>query len=77
MGDLASPGVDLGESFHPQDAISRSLRAAGITGGAGLLISAVQNTVTRDNIGAWGVFSRFGGTIAIFGKLLRQMSRSK
>jgi len=66
MGDLASPQVDLEETFHPQDTIARSIRSATMTGGAGLLMAAVQNTVARENIGAFGVFTRFGATCALF-----------
>lgn len=58
---------DHEEVFHPEDAIAKSIHATTITGGAGLLLAAVQNTVARENIGAFGVFTRFGGTIALFG----------
>lgn len=39
-----------------------------LTAGAlGLVISAMQNTVQKHNEGAKGVFTRTGGTIALFG----------
>ena len=38
-----------------------------IVGGAGLFLSAVQNTLTRQNVTGWGVFTRTGGTIGMFG----------
>lgn len=53
--------------YDPKDAISASLRSTVITGGAGTLISAVQNTLTKQNVGAWGIFTRTGGTIAVYG----------
>ncbi|SLM40180.1 nadh-ubiquinone oxidoreductase 213 kda subunit [Lasallia pustulata] len=37
-----------------------------ITGGAGTFVSAVQNTLTKQNVSGWGVFTRTGGTIAVF-----------
>ena len=40
-----------------------------IVGGAGLFLSAVQNTLTRQNVTGWGVLTRTGGTIAAFGTL--------
>jgi len=57
------------EVYEPRDAFAQSIDAASITGGAGLLLAAVQNTLARENIGAFGVISRFGGTIALFGIL--------
>jgi len=67
MGDLPSQMADLGVTYHPEDAIEKSIRSATMTGGAGLLLAAVQNTVARENIGAFGVFTRFGTTTALFG----------
>ena len=55
------------EVYKPQDAVAQSVQATLIVGGAGLLISTVQNTLTRQNVGAWGVITRTGGTIGIFG----------
>ncbi|PYH89923.1 NADH-ubiquinone oxidoreductase [Aspergillus ellipticus CBS 707.79] len=52
--------------YHPKDAISSSLKSTMLTGGVGLFASAVQNTLTRRNVGPWGVFVRSGGTIGIF-----------
>jgi hypothetical protein len=54
-------------AFQPKDAISAAVKATLITGGAGALISSIQNTLTKQNVGAWGVFTRTGGTIAVFG----------
>lgn len=53
--------------YHPQDAIGRALKTTLLTGGVGLFASSVQNTLTRRNVGPWGVFVRTGGTIGIFG----------
>ncbi|PYI15736.1 NADH-ubiquinone oxidoreductase [Aspergillus japonicus CBS 114.51] len=52
--------------YHPQDALQATLKTTMLTGGAGLFASAVQNTLTRKNVGPWGVFTRTGGTIGIF-----------
>jgi hypothetical protein len=72
MGDLTDTQADMvsenySYTFHPKDAISTSFDAAKLTGGAGLLVAAVQNTLLRENIGAFGVFTRFGSTVALFG----------
>jgi len=58
--------VDTPEIYEPKDAIAQSMRSATFTGSAGLLLAAVQNTLTRENVGAFGVFTKFGGTIALF-----------
>ncbi|RAL03742.1 Tim17/Tim22/Tim23/Pmp24 family protein [Aspergillus ibericus CBS 121593] len=54
------------EHYHPKDAISASLKTTMLTGGAGLFASAVQNTLTRQNVGPMGVFVRSGSTVGIF-----------
>ncbi|KAE8356900.1 hypothetical protein BDV28DRAFT_42245 [Aspergillus coremiiformis] len=53
-------------SYHPKDAIQAALKTTMLTGGIGLFGSAVQNTLARKNVGAWGVFMKSGGTIGIF-----------
>jgi len=52
--------------YHPKDTFAATLQGTAVTGGAGLLFSAVQNTLTRQNVNAWGVFSKFGATTATF-----------
>lgn len=54
-------------SYHAKDAISAAMKATMLTGGVGLFASAVQNTLTRQNVGPLGIFMRGGGTIGIFG----------
>ncbi|GKZ21089.1 hypothetical protein AbraIFM66951_002478 [Aspergillus brasiliensis] len=54
------------EHYHPKDAIAASMKTTMLTGGAGLFASAVQNTLTRQNVGPLGVFIRSGGTVGIF-----------
>ena len=55
------------EAYEPQDALGKTIPAALIAGTAGLLASAVQNTLTKENVGPMGVFTRTGGQIATFG----------
>lgn len=55
------------KAYQPKDTIQASAKATLYTGSAGLLFAAVQNTLTRQNIGALGVFTRFGGSIGLFG----------
>ncbi len=69
MGDLvdAKPNLDVDDSpvYSPQDALARSARSAMMTGAAGLFIASVQNTMAKQQIGAFGVFTRFGRTVGI------------
>jgi hypothetical protein len=58
------------EPWRPQDAIANATRASLVGGASGLLLSAVQNTLAKQNVGAIGVFTRFGGTTALFGMAL-------
>nr|OQO21925.1 hypothetical protein B0A51_13025 [Rachicladosporium sp. CCFEE 5018] len=53
--------------YHPKDAIGSAVKATLVTGSAGLFISTIQNTLTKQNVGAFGVFTRTGGTFAVFG----------
>lgn len=55
--------------YQPKNAVNQTVKATMITGGAGLFASAIQNTLTKENIGAFGVFTRTGGTIATFGSI--------
>ena len=56
-------------AYKPKDAISASLEGLSVCGAAGLLVAAVQNSLARQNVSAWGVFTRSGGTIAVFGEI--------
>ena len=67
MSDVVPPEREENAVYQPKDAVSASIRATLITGGAGALISAVQNTLKKQNVSAWGVFTRTGGTIAVLG----------
>lgn len=63
-------GEDEDHHYHPKDTIAAAVQGTYVCGGVGLLMAAVQNTLQRQNVGAWGVFSKFGGTAATFGKVL-------
>ncbi|RKF61988.1 NADH-ubiquinone oxidoreductase 21.3 kDa subunit [Erysiphe neolycopersici] len=52
--------------YYPKDAVAAGLKGASISGAAGLLIAGAQNTLTKSNVGALGVISKFGGTISLF-----------
>lgn len=70
MADLVDPKtVDppVTPFYQPQDALGAATRAIALTGTAGLFLAAVKNTVTKENVGAFGVISRFGSTVGIFG----------
>jgi len=74
MADLVDPKpVDSRSTpfYQPQDALGAATRASVLTGTAGLFLAAVKNTVTKENVGAFGVISRFGSTVGVFGMRLR------
>lgn len=55
------------DQYHPKDAVKAAINGTMITGAAGAMVSAIQNTLTKRNASAWGVFTRSGSTIAIYG----------
>ncbi|KAI0205976.1 hypothetical protein F4808DRAFT_408494 [Astrocystis sublimbata] len=63
--------------FHPKDAVKSAIQGGLVGGGAGLLLSAMQNSLAKQNVGAWGVFSRTGSTIATFTAVTTVYSFSK
>ncbi|MCJ1467469.1 hypothetical protein MMC07_006094 [Pseudocyphellaria aurata] len=52
--------------YEPRNAFGQTIPATTITGAAGLVASAIQNTLTKQNVGAFGIFMRTGGTVATF-----------
>ena len=68
MAGPATPTADFipedSQFYQAQDAIASATRNGLIVGTAGLLMSAVQNSMQRANVGAFGIIGRFGGTIA-------------
>ncbi|KAL9101727.1 MAG: hypothetical protein Q9163_003049 [Psora crenata] len=55
--------------YQPKDAVGHGVTTTLIMGGVGLTVSAIQNTLTRQNVGAWGVFTRTGGAITLFASM--------
>ncbi|KAF2214201.1 hypothetical protein CERZMDRAFT_105398 [Cercospora zeae-maydis SCOH1-5] len=62
----ALTGDHTEDSYHPQDAVGAAIKATMVTATGGAFVSAIQNTLTKQNVGAWGVFTRTGGTISTF-----------
>jgi len=56
------------ENYHPKDAIKPAIGGTLVTGAAGFAVSAIQNTLTKQNVTPWSVFTRSGSTIAVFGE---------
>ncbi|CAK7208716.1 hypothetical protein SCUCBS95973_000196 [Sporothrix curviconia] len=52
--------------YQPQDSLYAGVKGVAAVGGAGLFLSAIQNSLQKRNVGAWGVFTRTGGTVASF-----------
>jgi hypothetical protein len=59
------------EQYHPKDSIKAAISGTLVTGSAGLLVAAVQNTLSKRNVNWSGVFTKSGGTIAVFGMCRR------
>ena len=56
--------------FKPRDAVKSGIKG-GITGGvAGLFTAAVQNSLSKQNVGSWAVLTKHGGTAASLGAYL-------
>ena len=55
--------------YQPRDAVTAAVQASVLTGGAGLFMSAVQSSLSRQNLGITGVFTKTGGNTALFGGL--------
>ena len=63
---MADSEQDSGH-YEAQDTIHKATQSFLVTGSAGFLLSAVQNTMSRQNVGAFGVLTKFGGTTLTFG----------
>jgi hypothetical protein len=55
------------QPYRPKDALGAAIKAGMITTGAGLFVSTIQNTLTKQNYGSMGAFTKFGGTTAVYG----------
>jgi hypothetical protein len=55
------------ETYRPVDTLSQTVKATLQTTAAGAIVAGVQNTMSKQNVGAMGIFTRSGGTIALFG----------
>lgn len=53
--------------YRPKDAVGLAIESTLVTGAVGLTVSAIKNSLTKQNVSGWGVFTRTGGVIAIFG----------
>lgn len=67
MADHTPNQDQITDLYQPKDAIGAAIKATAVTGAAGAFMSTIQNTLTRQNVGAMGAFTRFGGTTAVFG----------
>ncbi|KAI1820094.1 hypothetical protein F4861DRAFT_543268 [Xylaria intraflava] len=63
--------------FHQKDAIKSGAKGALVGGLTGIFASAVQNSLAKEHVGAWGVFTRTGSTVTSFLALSTVYSFSK
>jgi len=52
--------------FERRDALGLGVKGALIVGGVGTMLSGVQNSLAKQNVGVFGVITRTGGTIGTF-----------
>ncbi|KAI9728401.1 MAG: hypothetical protein M1828_003801 [Chrysothrix sp. TS-e1954] len=57
------------EEFEPVDALTPTMKCVAVMTGFGAFIASAQATLTKSNIGAFGPFRYFGGTIVQFAAL--------
>ena len=60
------------EPFHQKNSVKSGTHGALVGGCAGFAASAVQNSLARTNVGAWGVFTRSGSTVVTFSMFPRR-----
>ena len=58
---------DPSESYEPRDLIKETTKTTLMVGGVGLFAASVQNSLARQNLGSFGIFTRFGSTVGMFG----------
>lgn len=68
MTSVSEPDVSPQEpeNYHERSAFNDAMKGAGTCAMGGLFVSAVQNALSEHKQGAVGVFTRTGGTIALF-----------
>jgi len=62
---MATP-EDHGHAYHAKDAIGDAATSGFKTGIIGAMFSGIQATLTKQNIGAFGAVTKYGGTMAMF-----------
>lgn len=64
--DPAMTASEPSEMFHVRQPVNEAFNTGIASAGVGLLASAVQNSLQKHKAGAMGIFTRTGGTIALF-----------
>lgn len=67
MATARPPPPSEGEQYHPYDTLKETTYAGTITTTIGAVVSGMQNTMTRQNVGTFSMFTRTGTTVATFG----------
>lgn len=55
-----------GPVFHRREIMNSAAKFALYSSGTGLFVASLQNALSRRSLGATGVLTRFGSTIALF-----------
>ncbi|PMB70333.1 hypothetical protein BM221_002783 [Beauveria bassiana] len=65
-GHQAAAAV-LSSPYQPHDVLDETAKTAVVGLGAGFFLAAVQNALSKRNVGAFGVFSRGAPVIGLIG----------
>jgi hypothetical protein len=58
------------EHFHPRDTLANTAKTTLQTTAVGAIIAGAVNTLTKRNVGPWGIVTKSGGIIALYGMQL-------
>lgn len=53
--------------YERRDAIGLGVKGSLLVGGVGAILSGVQNSLAKQNVGAFGILTRTGSTVVMFG----------
>ena len=56
--------------YHEKDTLANTVKTMSQTTLAGVIFAGAQNSLQRQNVGAFGIFTRSGAVIAQFGTVI-------
>lgn len=67
--------ADEHSTYHPVDTLANTATTTLQTGVAGAILAGVQNSLRKQNVGAWGILTRSGHIIGIYGMEVNVLER--